>query len=132
MKTCVVIYNPNSGHTLHHANLSKYKKIIERYQQKFNRNLEEEAKELQNIDDKGGKEDILLRIATIFNVDGLEEIKKILEEKDLVELRKKNLINFVKAERDRNKIINDYYNEDENYQSDTSQSGKLTAAEHFS
>ena len=31
MKTCVVIYNPNSGHTLEKTKLPKYKKIIEKY-----------------------------------------------------------------------------------------------------
>ncbi len=31
MKTCVVIYNPNSGHTLEKTKLTKYKKIIEKY-----------------------------------------------------------------------------------------------------
>lgn len=31
MKTCVVIYNPNSGHSLVKKNLSQYKAIIEKY-----------------------------------------------------------------------------------------------------
>ena len=29
MKTCVVIYNPNSGHTLKKKNIPLYKKVIE-------------------------------------------------------------------------------------------------------
>lgn len=31
MKTCIVIYNPNSGHTLSKKNIPDYKKIIESY-----------------------------------------------------------------------------------------------------
>lgn len=31
MKTCVVIYNPNSGHTLRKKNITKYKELIEKY-----------------------------------------------------------------------------------------------------
>lgn len=31
MKTCVVIYNPNSGHTLRKSNIPEYKEIIEKY-----------------------------------------------------------------------------------------------------
>ena len=31
MKTCVVIYNPNSGHTLRKSNIPEYKAIIEKY-----------------------------------------------------------------------------------------------------
>ncbi len=31
MKTCVVIYNPNSGHTIKKRNIKKYKSIIENY-----------------------------------------------------------------------------------------------------
>ena len=37
MKTCVIIYNPNSGHTLKNKNLKEYKKILEKkgYQPRF-------------------------------------------------------------------------------------------------
>lgn len=31
MKTCIVIYNPNSGHTLNKKNIPRYKSIIESY-----------------------------------------------------------------------------------------------------
>lgn len=31
MKTCVVIYNPNSGHTIKRRNIKNYKSIIEKY-----------------------------------------------------------------------------------------------------
>jgi diacylglycerol kinase (ATP) len=31
MKTCVVIYNPNSGHSLVKKNLPEYKALIEKY-----------------------------------------------------------------------------------------------------
>lgn len=31
MKTCVVIYNPNSGHTIKKRNIKRYKTIIEKY-----------------------------------------------------------------------------------------------------
>ena len=31
MKTCVVIYNPNSGHTLRRSNIASYKNLIERH-----------------------------------------------------------------------------------------------------
>ena len=31
MKTCIVIYNPNSGHTLKKSKIPKYKEIIEKY-----------------------------------------------------------------------------------------------------
>ena len=31
MKTCVVIYNPNSGHTLRKHNIARYKELIERF-----------------------------------------------------------------------------------------------------
>ena len=36
MKTCIVIYNPNSGHTLKKKDIPKYKKIIESYDYKVN------------------------------------------------------------------------------------------------
>lgn len=76
-----------------------------------NREFLQQKDELKSIDKNAKRKDIILEIASIFDVGDIERIKDLYEQRELIELHKKNLIDFRKADEDRRKIISDYYEE---------------------